>query len=419
MAKVKPAPENRPFSLLVKPAAADCNLRCSYCFYLEKAGLYPSSPVHRMSDEVLEKLISSYMATRQKVYAFGWQGGEPMMMGLDFFRKVTALQEKHGPPGAVVSNGLQTNGTLLTDEAAEFFTRYRFLLGVSLDGPEDLHGVYRVDGAGESSFRRVLRGIAALRRRGTEFNILTLVSSANVGKSREVYEFLRSQGFYHHQYIPCVEWDGAGRDLPWSISGEDWGRFLLGIFQAWHPRDTATVSVRLFDSILHFLVHGSHNVCFMGGSCASYFMVEHNGDVYPCDFFARPDLLLGNVTTHSFRQLDASPVYRRFGAAKSRWSGVCGDCEFLPFCSGDCVKNRPGMDRDPRTLSPLCAGWKLFYRETLPVFRSLAEELLRLRGPDEPRLHPRAGRTREACFCGSGRLYGNCHGAAAGPLRSG
>jgi uncharacterized protein len=400
----------RPFSLLVKPASADCNLRCTYCFYLEKCALYPESRVHKMSDEVSERLISSYMKTPQPVYAFGWQGGEPTLMGLDFFRRVVRLQQSYGRPGCSVSNGLQTNGTLLSDEMAAFFSEYNFLLGISLDGPEQVHDVYRRNSSGEGSHRSVLRGIRTLRRNRTEFNILTLVSSANVRRGREVYKYLKDEGFFFHQYIPCVEWDPAGSPLPWAIDGKDWGRFLLDIFACWYPGDVKSLSVRHFDSIINFLVYGRHNVCFMGGNCTQYFLVEHTGDVYPCDFFAREDLRLGNVGTHTWKALLESSIYRRFGAAKSRWAEECGDCEFLPFCSGDCLKHRPGFDRSPEVKSHLCEGWKLFYRETLPVFRTLAADWLRENRGDPSNLHPRALSGDESCYCGSGKLYRNCHG---------
>jgi uncharacterized protein len=377
--------------------------------------MYPDSRVHKMTDEVLDRLISSYMKTRQPVYAFGWQGGEPTLMGLDFFRRVVRLQQSHGGAGVTVSNGLQTNGTLLTDPMAAFFTEYNFLLGVSLDGPEDLHNVYRRNARDEGSYRAVLRGIRTLRRNRTEFNILTLVSSANIRKGREVYKFLKDEGFFFHQYIPCVEWDAEGGLLPWSIEGEDWGRFLLNVFESWYPGDVKTLSVRHFDSIINFLVYGRHNVCFMGGNCTQYFLVEHTGDVYPCDFFVREDLKLGNIGTHSWDALLESSIYRRFGAAKSRWVDECGDCEFLPFCSGDCLKHRPGFDRSPGIKSHLCEGWKLFYRETLPVFRKLAADWLRGDGKDPAGIYPRALAGEESCYCGSGKLFKNCHGLA-GPI---
>jgi len=369
-------PEIRPFSLLVKPAGADCNLRCSYCFYLEKGSLYPDSVIHRMGDEVLERLVSSYMATEQPVHWFGWQGGEPTLMGLDFYRKVVSLQRKYGKPGASVANGLQTNGTLLDDAFAAFFSEYRFLVGVSLDGPEEVHDLFRKDAGGGGTHRRVMRGVRALRRQGTEFNILTLVSTANAKLGKDVYRYLKSEGFFFHQYIPCLETDGQGSLLPWSLEGEDWGRFLLDVFASWHPADTRTVSVRLFDSILEYLVTGRHNVCFMGGSCSSYFVIEHTGDVYPCDFFVRPELKLGNVLTHSWKALADSPSYGRFAAEKANRNAACADCDFLPFCGGDCPKYRAGG----RGLSRLCPGWRLCYRETLPEFRRLAAAWIAERG---------------------------------------
>jgi uncharacterized protein len=395
--------QNQNFSLLIKPAGAGCNLWCSYCFYLEKAALYPQSAVHRISDAVLEKLISSYMKTTQTVYAFGWQGGEPTLMGLDFFRKVVRLQQRYGKPGAAVSNGLQTNGTLLDDEMAEFFTRYHFLLGVSLDGPQNIHDVFRRDANGEGSHKKVMKGIRRLRRQRTEFNILTLVSSANVKNAGEVYGYLKSEGFFYHQYIPCVEWDASGKPLPWSITGEQWGRFLLDIFEQWYPRDTQNVSVRHFDSVLNFLVYGGHNVCFMSGCCNQYFLVEHSGDVYPCDFFVQRDLRLGNIQNASWQALRESPAYRRFGSYKNCWNDDCAGCEALPYCCGDCLKHRSGKAFTGR--SSLCEGWKLFYRETLPAFRELAKQFVA-----EP--YPRELAPEKRCYCGSGKKFGECHGAA-------
>jgi len=364
--------QDRNFSLLIKPAGADCNLRCSYCFYLEKAALYPQSPVHRINDTVLERLVSSYMKTEQDVYAFGWQGGEPTLAGLDFFRKIIRLQLQYGKPGATVSNAIQTNGILLNDEMAEFLTQYYFLVGVSLDGPEAVHDVFRRNAGGEGTYRKVMKGIRCLRRKKTEFNILTLVSSANVKNPGEVYNYLKDEGFFYHQYIPCVEWDAGGQPLPWSITGEEWGRFLLGVFERWYTQDTRHISVRHFDSVLHFLVYGKHNTCCMSERCNQYFVVEHSGDVYPCDFFVRPELKLGNITQTSWQEICESAVYRQFVTGKKNWNTACNSCEFLPYCGGDCPKYRPaGNFPNP---SSLCEGWKIFYKETLPAFRKLAKQ---------------------------------------------
>ncbi len=391
-----------PFSLLIKPAGADCNLHCAYCFYLQKGRLYPDSKIHRMSEAVLERLIASYMATEQPVYAFGWQGGEPTLMGLDFFRKAVQFQLQYGKPGASVSNGLQTNGTLLTDAMAAFFTEYRFLLGVSLDGPPEIHDRFRskIDGAG--SHREVMRGIRALRRQKTEFNALTLVTQANIRQGKEVYRYLKEEGFFFHQYIPCVEYDASGKPLPWTISGEEWGRFLLSIFEAWYSGDARAISIRQFDSVLEALLAGKASVCTMADSCRQYFVVEHNGDVYPCDFFVDPGWKLGNLMENADWPLyTEAPLYKRFAGRKGALSQLCAECPYLSLCQGDCPKHRiPYLQQPPETrhvppprhdtsslsgaaeghgiglfTSVLCEGWKLFYRETLPEFQKLARNL--------------------------------------------
>jgi uncharacterized protein len=375
-------PERRQFSLLVKPASADCNLACTYCFYLPKAALYPSSSRHRMSEATLKRLISTYLATDQNTYSFGWQGGEPTLMGVEFFRKVVELQSRYGRPGSIVSNGLQTNATMISDELAGLLAEYRFLLGVSLDGPEEIHNTYRKNRKGVGSFTRVVEGIEHLNKHRVEFNILVAVNSANVGMAGRIYRFLLDLGIRYHQYIPIVEFDELGRPLPFSIDGLQWGAFLRELFEAWYP-DAGRVSIRLFDAILSYLVDGSRILCTMGGDCRQYFLVEHNGDVYPCDFFATPELLLGNIVETDWNTLMASPRYEAFGRQKSQWNEACEDCPVLDLCMGDCLKHRfygaPGARHDPRRLSWLCSGQKLFYESCLPGFQRIARRIQRRR----------------------------------------
>jgi uncharacterized protein len=405
-----------PFSLLIKPSGADCNLRCSYCFYLGKAALYPESSRHRMSDAVLERLISSYMATSQPQYAFGWQGGEPTLMGLDFFRKVTDLQKKHGRPGAVVANGLQTNGTLIDDAFAAHLAAYHFLLGVSLDGPAELHDPNRVTADGRPTHAKVQAGLACLTRHAVEFNILTLVNALNSRHAEAVYRSLVADGCLYHQYIPCVEFDPQGKPLPFSVEPEVWGEFLCTLFDTWYAADTRRVSIRLFDSILFRLVEGIANVCHMGRDCRQYFLVEHNGDVYPCDFFAEPDLKLGNIMEHSWEELFNSPVFKQFGGCKAAWNPACDACAWVDLCSGDCLKHRYAGSRDPRRLSYLCPGWKRFYSHTADRFRRLADQIRRDRHLQNaafemamPTRAPATGRNAP-CPCGSGKKYKFCCG---------
>lgn len=406
----------KPFSLLIKPASADCNLRCEYCFYLDHAGFYPKTRIHRMSDEVLERMISSFMSVPMPQYAFGWQGGEPTMMGLDFFRRAVQLQQKHGSRGTVVANGLQTNATLITDEFAQFLAQYHFLLGVSLDGPAGVHDAHRHYINGRGSHADVLRGIENLKRHNVEFNILVLVNEANVGKAREVYQYLCDNGFYFHQYIPCVEFDEKGEKLPFAITGEQWGDFLCELYDTWIAADTRQVSIRLFDSVLNYLVDGTHVTCNMGRNCRQYFVVEHNGDIFPCDFFVEKDLQLGNVMDTSWEQAADSDIYKRFGRRKAMWNEACEQCRHLALCAGDCPKHRYYAADNPRDISWLCKGWKKFYDHTTEGFEGLAGEIKQERsrgGAPSPAPAPipasfeGVGRN-DPCPCGSGLKYKKC-----------
>lgn len=353
------------FSLLIKPASADCNLRCDYCFYID----HLSPEKTRMSAATLEAMVQAYMSVPLNHYAFAWQGGEPTLMGLDFFKEAVALQRKYLPRGSSFSNSIQTNGTLITGEMARFFTEHNFLAGISLDGPETVHDMYRRNSAGQGSHRWVMKGIDTLRRNNTEFNILTLVHSGNVGKPAAVYKYLKSKSFYYHQYIPCVEYKGE-EPLPWTITAEEWGDFLIGIFNQWKRKDVRRVSIRFFDSILHKLVHGNPTVCSMDKSCIQYFVVEYNGDVYPCDFFVRDSLKLGSVHKDSMDSLLESKKYHTFGEEKMNFDVECHTCPYLDFCYGGCQKERIGGRK-----TVLCEGYKAFYQYALPFFEKLTREL--------------------------------------------
>ncbi len=408
-----------PFSLLVKPASADCNLRCKYCFYLGKCELYPESSKHRMSDEVLERLISSFMATDQPNYSIGWQGGEPTLMGVEFFRKVTAFQEQYGRSRASVSNGLQTNTTLITDDFARHLGQYHFLVGVSIDGPPEIHDRNRPTIAGTGSHAMVMRGVEMLKRHKVEYNVLTLVNSANVDSPREIYRYLRDElGVLYHQYIECVEYDATGNLMPFAITGRQWGEFLCGIYDEWIRQDTRRVSVRLFDSILTMMVEGVANCCSMGRDCRQYLVVEHNGDIYPCDFFVTPEWKLGNIMENSWEELLNSPLYESFGRRKTCCNAECASCDYLRFCAGCCPKNRPDRGQDPTQLSQLCEGWKMFYRHALPGLHKLARDIVQERRQAQmaaavpsysPPPNTRAGRN-EPCPCGSGKKFKKCCG---------
>ena len=363
------------YSLLIKPASADCNLRCDYCFYLDRASLYPETPVHRMSEEVLQRLVRSYLSTSQPVYSFVWQGGEPLLMGSLFYERVTDLQMAYARRGSDVSNAIQTNAVLINDRLARQFKAYRFLTGVSLDGPEAFHDSARKDVEGHGSHNKVLEGIACLKRNEAEYNILTLVSKHNAAHPVEIYDYLVKEiGANFLQFIECVELDGQGSVAPYCVTPEEWGSFLCAIFDRWYAEDTRKISVRLFDTVIAKLVTGRDICCTGGLDCRQYFVVEYNGDVYPCDFHVLPELRLGNILTHSWEEMAESEVFKTFGARKGQADAVCGCCPYFKYCAGDCPKNRVGHRSGPASsLSYLCKGWKQFYAYTMPRFEKLAE----------------------------------------------
>ncbi|NOY74473.1 MAG: anaerobic sulfatase maturase [Kiritimatiellaeota bacterium] len=408
------------FSLLIKPASYRCNLRCRYCFYLEKSSIY-SKGVPSMTNETLERMISSFMAIPMRQHSFGWQGGEPTTMGLDFFKRVTELQKKHGRSGKVVSNGLQTNATLLDDEWCAHLAEYKFLVGVSLDGPKEIHDASRITIGGEGSYDMVVNGLKLLQQHKVEHNILTLVSSSNMNHPLKVYNHLKDSGFFFHQYIECVEFDENGILKDFSVTSGKWGEFLSAIFDEWYENDTRTVSVRLFDSILTMMVENHANVCAMNRDCRQYFLVEHNGDVYPCDFFMLPEWRLGNINNGEWADFAESALYAKFGGRKHHWNAKCADCEYSRYCAGCCPKNRPGHAADPTALSVLCDGWRLFFEHALPRFKLLASRILEERRAAQAGLERQSRRNRSnppgktgrnaPCPCGSGKKYKKCCGA--------
>jgi len=375
-----------------------------------------------MTDTVLEKLVQSFMATEQPQHSFAFQGGEPTLMGLDFFKRVVALQKKYGRAGQFVGNGVQTNGTLITSEMAKHFAEHRFLAGVSLDGPPEIHNVYRKYADGRGTHADVMKGLGHLVEQKAEFNILTLVHRANVSKAAEVYGYLCDKGFLYQQYIECVEFDSSGRLMPFSISGAEWGDFLCALYDVWIKGDTRRVSIRLFDSIVLKLVDGVSNCCPMGSDCRQYFVVEHNGDVYPCDFFVQPELKLGNIMTDSWQSFLGSNAYVEFGRRKKDWNEECRKCEYLRLCAGDCPKHRYSRSIDPKQLSSLCVGWRQFYKHALAGFENLAQEIRKDRAEEarkrglsglsalQPVLPSGIGRN-DPCICGSGKKYKKCCGA--------
>ena len=403
------------FSLLIKPASFDCNLRCKYCFYLRKEDIFGNAN-HRMSEEILEKMVSSFMQLDMRNHLFSWQGGEPTLMGLNFFKNALGLMQKYGS-GKNVTNTLQTNGTLLNAEWAKLLHKYNFLVGLSLDGPAKIHDAYRLDAGGKGTHHRVIRAINLLKQHKVEFNILTLVSQSNVKLPLEIYRYLKNLGIKYHQYIECVEYAPDGKLAPFAINGKEWGEFMCQIFDEWYKNDRYNISVRLFDTILTKLVDHQAIACSMGRDCRQYLVVEHNGDVYPCDFFVEPRFKLGNIMENGWEEMFESALYNEFGARKCASDEYCGECQWLGLCAGCCPKNRPDHQLGARAVSELCLGWKMFYSHTIDRFRSLAADIREQRdSARRTQIHQqvlfmlRQGKiSLEApCPCGSGRLLKEC-----------
>lgn len=343
-------------------------------------------------------------------------------MGLNFFEKVIELQKEHGRDYAVVTNVLQTNGKLIDDKWAAFLSKYRFLVGVSLDGAQELHDQNRTDARGKGSHSDVLKGIESLRRHDVPFNILVLVSASNVTRGRETYQYLRRNDLFYHQYIPCVEFyeTSKGPSAGHTISGKQWGSFMCEVFDEWLMHDTGRISVRLFDSVLGHLIGGEKLECTMKKRCNSYFVVEYNGDVYPCDFFVEPKYLLGNIAKNRWHEMETDPSYLRFAAMKTKWNSRCDTCPHLEICAGDCIRYRMGEESNPRNLSRLCDGWTMFYDYALGKLRDIAVSVINERfsegtsvfnGEDGERPLPKTKTGRnQPCPCGSGVKYKKCCG---------
>lgn len=369
----------RSFSLLIKPAGADCNLVCPYCFYADKADRFAGGAC-RMSDEVLERLVRDYMGLGFGVSGFAFQGGEPTLMGLSFYKKLVELQKKYGVSGQVVSNALQTNGVLLDSEWCEFLSKYKFLVGISLDGPREIHDRYRIDRRGVGCFDKVAGAIENCRKYGVEFNILTLLTDANVGKCDELFDFYVEQGIDYLQFIPCVEKDPAtGEIAEFSITAEQYGDFLCRLFDRWVEYGPAKLSVRMFESMLSYHLGRGPTVCTFGMRCSDYVVVEHNGDVFCCDFFVDDERRLGNLLDEPIGQLAGSRAKRDFAAEKMKICNKCLVCRFLPVCRGGCLKNRIVLNDNFASCDYFCAGYKRFFEYTEGKFEQIAAEVAKIK----------------------------------------
>lgn len=367
--------QTRPFHAMAKPSGADCNLNCRYCFYLEKRNLYPSDGPRRMSRATLERYVRHYIDAipDDREVAFTWQGGEPALMGLDFYRHAVTLQLRHGR-GRRISNSFQTNGTLLDDAWCEFLRRHNFLVGLSLDGPADIHDAFRRTAGGEPTHDRVLRALGLLQDHGVQYNTLSCVNSLSAREPARVYGFLRDNGVRFMQFLPVVEREPDGRVTEWSVPPRDYGRFLTGVWDIWVGRDVGQVFVMNFEAALAAFSGRPGGVCHHQATCGRSVVVEHNGDVYACDHYVYPEYRLGNIHRQSFAAMLDAAGQERFGRDKhDLLHEECRRCRVLKGCRGGCPRHRfvtDGPGQPGRNY--LCNGLRRYFEHIAPQLRVMA-----------------------------------------------
>lgn len=395
---------DQPLTVLIKPAGPDCNLACSYCFYREKAALFPETSRHRMSEETLRTLVRKYMNYHERTVPFAWQGGEPTLMGLDFFRRAVEFQQLYGRSGQAVSNSLQTNAILLDDPAwGRFLHDYKFLVGVSLDGPPEVHDAFRRTHGGEPSHARVLVALENLLAHQVEVNILTMVQPGNIHRPEETYEYLLSLGVDFLQFIPLAEPDPSGTGpAPFSIDPLDYGRFLCAIFDLWASDQPRPAYVRMFDDALAVIMGHEHPTCTFGPYCGQYFVVEHNGDVFACDFFVEDEWRYGNIHEIELHHIPRLERYQQFRARKTAGPAECARCEWFSLCHGGCPKYRLLLG-DAARPTYFCPAYRMFFEYAHDRLQEMARHLTAQRVAREGGI----GRN-DPCPCGSGRKFKDC-----------
>lgn len=391
-------PFAKPLYVMLKPAGAHCNLACKYCYYLEKKHLYQNTPRHLMSDEMLEQFTREYIeAQTMPQVLFTWHGGEPLMRSIDFYRKALALQKKYAH-GKQIDNVIQTNGTLLTDEWCEFFAQNHWLVGISIDGPQEYHDHYRVTPAGKPSWEKVMQGISLLKKHRVEWNAMAVINAYNAEHPLEFYHFFRDNGCQYLQFTPIVERlteheDGRtlasladDREIPLadaSVTPAQWGNFLCTIFDDWVRHDVGKMFVEIFDCTLANWMGVLPGICAYSKECGHAGVMEHNGDVYSCDHFVFPEYKLGNIREQSLIDMLYGEKQQAFSRLKhTSLPRQCKECDMEFACHGECPKNRFEKDKygEPG-LNYLCQGYYQYYSHVAPYMDFMKRELLAQRPP--------------------------------------
>lgn len=388
------------YNVMVKPVGAKCNLNCTYCYYLEKKNLYKDKSISVMQESLLERFIKQYIQSQTApVISFIWQGGEPMLAGLKFFQAAVEYQ-KYYAAGRQIINAFQTNGTLINEDWCKFFKQHNFLIGISVDGPEEIHNYYRRYNNGGNSWHKVMEGLKLLQEHKVEFNTLTVINNHNAKYPLEVYSFLKSIGSKYHQYIPIVEQEAADdnfyplslvspdytgntRITDWSVTPEQFGDFHIKIFDQWVKKDVGSVFVQIFDVMLANWVKEPGGLCIFDKTCGNAAIIEHNGDLYSCDHYVYPENFLGNILDKPMLEMMLSEKQQNFGTDKrNALPDFCLSCDYLDICNGECPKNRISLTPSgEKGLNYLCSGLKNLFKHTAPYMDYMANELINKRAP--------------------------------------
>ena len=411
---------SRPYHIFAKPVGSICNLNCDYCYYKKKQDLYPDENSFRMPDDILEEYILQHIETSpDPVISFSWHGGEPTLLGLDYFRNIVALQRKHRPPHRKIINGIQTNGTLIDEEWCRFLAAEGFAVGISLDGPQGMHDSYRLAKGGKPTHRQAIRGYELLRKHRILCDILCVVHAHNVYHPSEVYRFFKEIKATYISFLPLVEpqpdLDGAVSSR--TVPSEAFGTFLGTIFDEWMSQDIGQAKVQIFEEVARTALGQEHTLCIFKKTCGDVPVIEHNGDFFACDHFVDKEHHFGNIRESLLADLIEDPRQRAFGRVK--WDTLpryCLECEVLPLCNGGCPKDRILHAPDGEAgLNYLCAGYKKFFSYCQPFLLELSalknRESMEGRMPPRPSMrtqaYPKIGRN-SPCPCGSGRKYKKC-----------
>jgi uncharacterized protein len=412
-----------PFHIIIKPIGAVCNLNCSYCYYLDKKSLYPGIKSFRMTEEVLKNFIQQYIESQPesvKELHFSWQGGEPTLLGINFFRQAVKFQKQFCRNGMRITNAFQTNGTLLDENWGKFFHDENFLIGISIDGPEDIHNFYRCDPKGKGSFKDVMRGLNVLIKEKVEFNTLTVVNNQNENLPKKIYDFLKNSGAIFFQFIPIVERNSDDSISNESVGPQQWGNFLSGIFDKWIKFDIGKVFVQHFDVFLGLYMGMPSSLCVHAETCGKAAALEYNGDLYSCDHFVFKENYLGNISELTLNDMIDGQKQIDFGNnKKDRLPRFCLKCNYLRLCHGGCPAHRfssaPGGESG---LNYLCPGFIKFFSHSLPYFQAMSKCLYSGHAAKDYQIYmetnssskqKKPGRN-DPCPCGSGKKYKNCHG---------